>query len=155
MKSSVFSPQSPEKDLMRFIIGVGFQSMSAMVKGNLMRNYKNLKAFQLSDELVLMIYKGTNNFPKEELFGLTNQLRRAAISTVSNIVEGASRNSEVDFLRFLDIAYGSACEVEYQVSLAFRLGYIKETGYQVLQDKCSQTAKVLNGLICSLRKRKT
>lgn len=120
-----------------------------------MRNYKNLKAFELSDELVLMIYRETSRFPREEVFGLTNQLRRAAISTVSNIVEGASRHSEVDFLRFLDIAYGSACEVEYQASLAFRLGYIKEPGYQVLQEKCSETARVLNGLICSLRKRKT
>ena len=120
-----------------------------------MRNYNNLKAFQLSDELVLRIYKETSSFPQKEMFGLTNQLRRAAVSIASNIVEGASRHSEVDFLRFLDMAYGSACEVEYQVSLAFRLGYIKEPGYQVLQEKCSQTARVLNGLICSLRKRKT
>lgn len=118
-----------------------------------MRNYNDLKAFQLSDVLVLMIYRETRCFPKEEMFGLTNQLRRAAVSTVSNIVEGASRHTEVDFLRFLDIAYGSACEVEYQVSLAFRLGYLKESRYQVLKEKCSETAKVLNGLICSLRKK--
>ena len=118
-----------------------------------MRNYKNLKAFQLSDELVLMIYKETSRFPKEEIFGLTNQLRRAAVSTVSNIVEGASRNSEVDFLRFLDMAYGSACEVEYQISLASRLGYLKGPNEQMLSEKSSEVAKVLNGLIKSLRKK--
>ena len=116
-----------------------------------MRNYTGLKAFQLSDELVLLVYKATENFPKKEMFGLANQLRRAAVSTVSNIVEGASRHSETDFLRFLDIAYGSACEVEYQISLAFRLGYIPKANYEVLQTKATGVAKVLNGLIRSLR----
>lgn len=116
-----------------------------------MRNYTELKAFQLSDSLVLLIYRITESFPKQEMFGLTNQLRRAAVSTVSNIVEGASRHSEIDFLRFLDMAYGSACEVEYQVSLAFRLGYIEEARYGILKEKCSEVAKVLNGLIRSLR----
>lgn len=120
-----------------------------------MRNYNDLKAFQLSDELVLMIYKETSSFPKEEMIGLTNQLRRGTVSIASNIVEGASRHSEVDFLRFLDIAYGSACEVEYQLSVAFRLGYLKETLYKSLKEKSSETSRVLNGLICSLRKRKT
>lgn len=120
-----------------------------------MRNHKELKAFQLSDMLVLLIYRVTENFPKQEMFGLTNQLRRAAVSTVSNIVEGASRHSEADFLRFLDIAYGSACEVEYQVSLAFRLGYIEESKHGVLKEKSSEAAKVLNGLICSFRRKKT
>ena len=116
-----------------------------------MRNYTELKAFQLSDAFVLLIYRVTENFPKQEMFGLTNQLRRAAVSTVSNIVEGASRHTEADFLRFLDMAYGSACEVEYQASLAFRLGYIEESKHGVLKEKCSEVAKVLNGLICSLR----
>ena len=88
------------------------------------------------------------------MFGLTSQLRRAAVSTVSNIVEGASRNSEADFLRFLDMAYGSACEVEYQVSLAHRLGYLSPAAKQNLTDKSSAVAKVLNGLIRSLRKKR-
>ncbi|MCI0498627.1 MAG: four helix bundle protein [Planctomycetales bacterium] len=119
-----------------------------------MRNYTELKAFQSSDAIVLLIYRTTENFPKQEMFGLTNQLRRAAVSTVSNIVEGASRYSEVDFLRFLDMAYGSACEVEYQVSLAYRLGYIEKSQYEMLKEKCSEAAKVLNGLIRSLRNKK-
>ena len=118
-----------------------------------MRNYNDLKAFQLSDELALMIYSATRDFPKDEMFGLTSQLRRAAVSTASNLVEGSSRNSQVDFLRFLDIAYGSACEVEYQVSLAHRLGYLKEPMKQDLKGKSSEVAKVLNGLIRSLRRK--
>ncbi|MHC5213031.1 MAG: four helix bundle protein [Planctomycetota bacterium] len=118
-----------------------------------MRNYNDLKAFQLSDELALMVYRATKDFPKDEMFGLSSQLRRAAVSTASNIVEGASRNSEVDFLRFLDMAYGSACEVEYQASLAYRLGYLKEPTKRNLLEKSSEVAKVLNGLIRSLRKK--
>jgi len=118
-----------------------------------MRNYHDLKAFQFADELTLLIYRATRDFPKEEMFGLTSQLRRAVVSTASNIVEGASRNSEADFLRFLDMAYGSACEVEYQVSLAHRLGYLSPAAKQNLMDKSSEVAKVLNGLIRSLRKK--
>ncbi|MHC4289578.1 MAG: four helix bundle protein [Planctomycetota bacterium] len=117
-----------------------------------MRNYHDLKAFQFADELALIIYRVTKDFPKDEMFGLTSQLRRAVVSTASNIVEGSSRNSQVDFLRFLDIAYGSACEVECQITLASRLGYLKEPSKQILLDKSSEVAKVLNGLIRSLRK---
>ena len=65
-----------------------------------------LKAFKLADEIVLIIYKLTNNFPKDELFGLTSQIKRAAVSVPSNIVEGCSRDSNEDYLRFLYIAYG-------------------------------------------------
>ena len=118
-----------------------------------MRNYRNLKAFELADELVLMVYKATKAFPKDELFGLTSQLRRAAVSVPSNIVEGAAKDTEVEFLRFLDIAYGSASELDYQISLANRLGYMQEAVYNELRTKSTETAKVLNGLIRSLRKK--
>jgi len=118
-----------------------------------MRNYRNLKAFELADELVLMVYKVTKVFPKDELFGLTSQLRRAAVSIPSNIVEGASRETEAEFLRFLDMAYGSASELDYQISLGCRLGYLKESVYKELSAKSSETAKVLNGLIRSLRQK--
>ena len=116
-----------------------------------MRNYRNLKAFELPDELVLRVYKATKMFPRDELFGLTSQLRRAAVSIPSNIVEGASRDKEAEFLRFLDMAYGSASELDYQISLAYRLGYIEKNLYSPLSDKSTETAKVLNGLIRSLR----
>ena len=116
-----------------------------------MRNHKNLKAFELSDALVIQIYRVTSEFPKEEQFSLTSQLRRAAVSIASNIVEGCARHSQTDYLRFLDMAYGSACEVEYQLSIAYRLGYIQETTYQTLQKQSVEVSKVINGLIRSLR----
>jgi len=105
----------------------------------------------LADDLALKVYLATRTFPKEELFGLTSQLRRAAVSTASNIVEGCARHSEVEFLHFLDMAYGSACEVEYQLSLAQRLDYIEDKTSQELRQKSTETAKVINGLISSLR----
>ncbi|PJA30058.1 MAG: four helix bundle protein [candidate division Zixibacteria bacterium CG_4_9_14_3_um_filter_46_8] len=117
-----------------------------------MRDHKKLRAFELADNLVLSVYGATKSFPREEQFGLTSQLRRAAISIASNIVEGCARNTEADFLHFLDMAYGSAREVEYQISLAHRLAYISDEDFKSLNSKCEETSKVLNGLIRSLRR---
>lgn len=75
-----------------------------------MRDHTKLRAFELADDLVLKTYKETSQFPKQEMFGLTSQLRRAAVSIPSNIVEGCARSSEGEYLRFLEIAYGSAKE---------------------------------------------
>jgi four helix bundle protein len=99
----------------------------------------------------LAVYKVTQGFPREEQFGLVSQLRRAAVSAATNIVEGCARNSEADFLRFLDMAYASAREVEYQLSLAVRLGFVSVAEFQPVDDLCLETAKVLNGLIRALR----
>jgi four helix bundle protein len=118
-----------------------------------MRDHTKLRAFELADQLALDIYRATKSFPKEEQFGLTSQVRRAAVSVASNIVEGCARQSEVDYIRFLDIAYGSAREVEYQISLAIRLGYLDEQEGCALTSQCSETCKVLNGLIRSLRRK--
>ncbi|UCD29571.1 MAG: four helix bundle protein [Planctomycetota bacterium] len=117
-----------------------------------MRDHRKLRAFELADDLVLTIYASTKGFPRDEQFGLTSQVRRATVSIASNIVEGCARNSEADFLHFLDMAYGSAREVEYQISLAHRLGYLSQDDFNSLNSKCEETAKVLNGLIRSLRK---
>jgi four helix bundle protein len=117
-----------------------------------MRDHTKLRAFQLADQLALAIYQATRSFPRQEIFGLTSQLRRAAISIASNIVEGAARYSEAEYLRFLDTAYGSAREVEYQVSLASRLGLLPEQSHRELSALTVETSKVLNGLLRSLPK---
>jgi len=116
-----------------------------------MRDYKKLRAFELTDQLALQVYEATRKFPKEEMFGLTSQLRRAAISAASNIVEGCARHSEADFLHFLDMAFGSVHEVEYQLSLAYRLGYIPDAAYEPLKQHAVETGKVLGALIRSFR----
>jgi four helix bundle protein len=97
-----------------------------------MRDHRKLRAFQLADSLVLSVYSATRTFSKEEQFGLTSQLRRAAVSIASNIVEGCARKSPADYIRFLDMAFRSAREVEYQLTVAHRLGYIPADSAQTL-----------------------
>ncbi len=116
-----------------------------------MRDHRKLKAFEFADELAVAVYSATRSFPREEQFGLTAQMRRAAVSVASNIVEGCARKTEADFLRFLDIAYGSARELEYQVSLGERLGFLNQTAGDSLARKAEATSKVLHGLIRSFR----
>lgn len=116
-----------------------------------MRDHRKLKAFELADRLTLAVYEQTRCFPKEEIFGLTAQLRRAAISVPSNIVEGCGRNAEADYLRFLDIAYASSREIQYQLSLAERLGYLQADVHRELLALSVETSKVLAGLITALR----
>lgn len=116
-----------------------------------MRDHRNLRAFQLADELVLDVYRATKTFPREEMFGLTSQLRRAAVSIASNIVEGCARSSQADFMRFLDTSFSSAREVEYQLSIAARLEYLPSDLASYLNDKVVETSKVTYGLLRSLR----
>jgi four helix bundle protein len=116
-----------------------------------MRDHRRLKAFQLADALALEVYRLTQAFPREEMFGLTAQMRRSAVSAASNIVEGCARRSEADYLHFLDMAHGSAHELEYQATLALRLGYVSQGPGQHLARQCAETCKVLNGLIRALR----
>lgn len=116
-----------------------------------MRDHAKLRAFELADALVLLVYRGTATFPREEQFGLTAQMRRSAVSIASNIVEGCARHSPADYIRFLDMAYGSARELEYQISIAHRLGLLPDEAHIHLKPVCVETCKVLNGLIRSLR----
>jgi four helix bundle protein len=117
-----------------------------------MRDHTKLRAFQLDDELVLLIYRTTSRFPKEEIYGLVSQMRRAAISVPSNIVEGCTRGSQVEYLRFLEIAFGSLRELHYQFDLAKRLGYFNKDDIDICESKILETEKVLGALIRSIRK---
>jgi len=116
-----------------------------------MRDHRKLEVFGLADSLALLVYKSTNRFPEEEKYGLTSQLRRAAVSVAANIVEGAAKLSEADFTRMLGIAYGSACELDYELSLAARLGYLSDAAYGELGEQTSRTCRALRGLIIAMR----
>jgi four helix bundle protein len=116
-----------------------------------MRDHKNLRAFELADQLAMLTYKQTGKLPKDELFGLVSQMRRAAVSIASNIVEGCSRSSTLEYLRFLEVAYGSARELEYQISVAEQL--YADCAYNEWPSLATETCKVLNGLMRSLRER--
>ena len=116
-----------------------------------MRDYTKLRAFELADKLAIEVYRVTQPFPREEQFGLTSQMRRAAVSAASNIVEGCARHTEVEYLRFLDIAFGSVRELDYQISLAARLGFLIAPHSEAVANLAQETSKVLGGLIRSLR----
>ena len=102
--------------------------------------------------VVLEAYRITRFFPKEEIYGLTAQMRRAAVSVPSNIVEGCARESQAEYLRFLEIAFGSLRELHYQFGLARRLGYAAESDVNECDSKMVETEKVLSALIRSMRK---
>ncbi len=116
-----------------------------------MRDHTKLRAFELADEVVLLVYHITREFPREEMYGLVSQMRRAAVSIPSNIVEGCARESESEYLRFLEIAFASLRELHYQFNLAQRLGYI-DTNDTKDELKIVETEKVLGALIRSIRK---
>src|SRR5262245_1895710 len=113
-----------------------------------MRDWKKLRVFGQADELVLGVYRDSENWPSGHRFGLTQQLQRAVVSVASNIVEGCSRTSEREYLRFLEIAYGSACEAQYQLSVARRLGF--PGNVEDLETDAGRLGKALNAMLRSL-----
>lgn len=115
-----------------------------------MRDYKNIKAYQLADSMVIDIYRVTKCFPKEEMFGLTSQLRRAAVSVPANIVEGSSRQHKRDYLNFLYISRGSVAETGYLLELSDKLGYLKNEEYKKIEAMRSEVSKTLYGLIVAV-----
>lgn len=116
-----------------------------------MRDFKKLVVWEKFHKLVLAIYKATTHFPKDEVFGITSQLRRAAVSIPCNIAEGAGRNSNPDFNRFLSIAMGSASETEYLLLLSFELGYLTPYTFKLLNDELIQSKKMLNSFSSKLK----
>jgi len=119
-----------------------------------MRDHKKLQAFELADEVVILVYELTRDFPKEEIYGLTAQARRAAVSVSSNIVEGCARESQIEYFRFLEIAYGLLRELDYQISLAVKLGYTNPQISEPCLSKIGETLKVLGALVLSMRTRR-
>jgi four helix bundle protein len=114
-------------------------------------SYKQLMAWQKAMEFVIDIYRATRNFPREEAYGLTGQLRRAAISVPSNIAEGQARYSRREFYRFLTLARGSLAEIETQLAIAHSLDYIRQETSDRLLAKAAELGRILNGLIAATK----
>jgi four helix bundle protein len=112
--------------------------------------YRELIVWQKAMDFVELVYHATARFPKEELYGLTSQLRRGAVSIPSNIAEGQGRETRNEFRRFLSIAYGSLREVETQIMIAERLRYLVETKSSQLLTSAGEIGRLLNGLSTSL-----
>ena len=118
-----------------------------------MRPHHNLDVWKKAVDLSVRVYAATESFPKEEKFGLTQQIRRAAVSIAANIAEGAGRKSRREFSRFLSIAQGSKSEVETELLIAFRLGYIAEQEYRNLIVSLNEVGRMITGLRNYLKKR--
>lgn len=119
-----------------------------------MNDYKKLKVWQKSVELATKVYQETKNFPKEELYGLTSQIRKSVVSIASNIAEGAGRNSAKEFNNFLGISNGSACELETQLIIAQRVNLMKEPVLLSLQNEISEIQRMNRSLKNSLLRSK-
>jgi len=115
------------------------------------KSYRDLIAWQKAIQLVTDIYKATRQFPKEEIYGLTSQIRRAAVSVPSNIAEGQARLSKLEFKNFLSHARSSLVEVETQLLIARNLGYLSEPAAGQLLEQTTEVARILNGLLNTVR----
>ena len=115
-----------------------------------MRDFKKYHVWKTSHQLALSSYKMTSSFPKEEIFGITSQIRRASTSIPSNIAEGCGRESDPDFRRFLYIAFSSASELEYLFILSKDLGHITNSDFEVHSNNVREVKKMLTSLIKKL-----
>jgi four helix bundle protein len=116
-----------------------------------MKDYRQLAVWQGSHRLTLAIYSATKSFPREELFGLTSQIRRASSSIPANLAEGCGRDSDADFKRFVVIAHGSASEAEYFLLLASELGLLKQDDHLPLSEEIAQIKRMLGALARKLK----
>ncbi len=122
---------------------------------NLNKGFEGLNVWRLSVELTKEVYFLTKNFPKEELFGLTNQMRRSSISINSNIAEGSVKTSKIDFARFISMALGSSAELKAQIIISNEIGLIDDETKSKFVDKINVISRMLKSLENSLRKKPT
>ena len=114
-------------------------------------SFRELRVWQLGMEVTEQVYRLTAEFPKSEVYGLSSQMRRAAVSIPSNIAEGQGRDSTKEFLHFLAIAFGSICELETQLILANRFSYLSDNDLQIVLSTLTATSKTTRGLQKSLK----
>ena len=119
---------------------------------NVKKSFRDLQVWQTAIELTELIYVTSSDFPKHELFGLTSQMRRAAVSIASNIAEGSARDSKKDFRHFIFIAKGSTCELQTQLVIAGRLTYISEPNLRKCEALADRVARMLSGLAKALKR---
>ena len=119
-----------------------------------MKTHKDLDVWKRSVEFVTEIYRTTENFPKDELYGLTNQIRRAAVSVPSNIAEGAARKNAKEFIQFLYIALGSLAELETQILISKNLKFINDSSAERFQKEITEIRQMISGLIRFLSNKK-
>jgi four helix bundle protein len=119
------------------------------------RDFRELKVWKKAHGVVLEIYRLTETFPADERFGLTSQMRRCAASIPANIAEGCGRDTDQDFARFLQIAAGSACELEYHLILSRDLGFLASDAHQHIDDEIQEIKRMLNAFTTYLRSRGT
>ena len=112
-----------------------------------MKTHKDLEVWKRSIDFVTSVYKVSQGFPKDEIYGLTNQLRRASVSVPSNIAEGAARKSNKEYIQFLYIAFGSTSEIETHLIIAKNLNYIDQQVFIVLNKEQDEISKMVMGLI--------
>jgi four helix bundle protein len=117
------------------------------------KSYRDLEVWQKATRLVVEIYSATKSFPKEELYALTNQIRRAAVSIPSNIAEGRSKRTTREFMRSINIASGSVAELETQLIIGEKLGYISAKQLPPLLEEAERIGRMLNGLYSGLEKK--
>lgn len=127
-------------------VGVGFARRYVAVS----RDHRRLRAFQSADRLAIAVYRATTRYPPDERFGLQSQVRRAAVSAASNIVEGSARRTTSEYVSFLNVAAGSAAEARYLVDLSARLGYVKAPDRDLLDAEYASLSAQLEALIRSL-----
>ncbi len=123
------------------------------MKNKQLKSFKDLSVWQKASGLATLIYKITEDFPRSELYGITNQMRRAAVSISSNIAEGFKRNHKGEKSQFYNIAYGSVAELESQLEVARNLNFLSEENYQNITLLITEVSKMMNGLIKSLNSR--